>query len=243
MLFSGSFSDLILRPANLLVVALAAACVLLFLKRDRIGRMMATAVAGIFLAFLLLPLDKWLAAPLENRFLPPPEIEQADGIVVLGGDYIRVYVAALLAHEFPAARIVFVGGSGNGTMPFADRAQAALVRLGVAPERLSVGDRSLNTWDDMGLAKELADPKPGQTWLLVTSAAHMPRAMGVAQHLGWRMIPSPVGFISRVPGFMRLDVAQNARLIDQSLHEYFGLIAYRLQGKTDALFPRPDAGP
>ena len=239
MVSLGNLGGLILQPANVLVLALAAAAVLLLTRWHRIGRRIVIVVAAVFLILLLLPIDKWLAAPLENRFPPPPEISSADGIIFLGGSFGNLYASAILAREFPAAKLVVVGGPENGLRPFADRARGIYIRLGIPAERIVVENRSRNTWENMVFAQKLVTPKPRERWLLVTPAVHMPRAIGVAQHLGWRLIPAPVGYISRTGMFARFDVAQNARLIGEAFHEYLGLAAYRLRGRTDAFWPGP----
>ena len=76
-------------------------------------------------------------------------------------------------------------------------ATAVLQDLGVARDRIEVDRQSRNTEENARFAKVLADPKPGQRWLLVTSAFHMPRAMGIFRKVGFSIEPYPVDFKAR----------------------------------------------
>ena len=85
-------------------------------------------------------------------------------------------------------------------------------------------------------------PGDGETWLLVTSAWHMPRAVGCFRKAGFPVIPYPVDLRAPGPryawrGFY--EVARGLRLTDVVTKEWVGLVAYRLMGRTDALLPGP----
>ncbi|MBL8587034.1 MAG: YdcF family protein, partial [Methylobacteriaceae bacterium] len=102
-------------------------------------------------------------------------------------------------------------------------------------------DRSRNTQENADFVRDLVRPKPGERWLLVTSAHHMPRAVGVFRKAGFDVVAAPVDF--RTPTARRLVVvrewAAGLALLDLAAHEWIGLIAYRLTGRTDALLPAP----
>ena len=90
--------------------------------------------------------------------------------------------------------------------------------------------------------KALVDPKPGQRWLLVTSAWHMPRAMAAFRKAGFQVEPWPVDY--RTAGwsdafhlFPFESPAQGLRQLDLAVHEWLGLLAYRLSGRSDDAFP------
>ena len=103
-------------------------------------------------------------------------------------------------------------------------------------------DRSRNTFENALFTRDLVKPKEGERWLLVTSAMHMPRAVGVFRKVGFPVIAYPVDFRTNgefwragVPG----DTGSAVSMVENAMHEWLGLIAYRLTGKTDALFPAP----
>jgi uncharacterized SAM-binding protein YcdF (DUF218 family) len=228
----------------------------------RLGWTLLVVGIGGFLAVLLLPLDQWILLPLEDRF-PPPSVPPAhvDGIAVLGGAVMpelaavrgqpalnaaaeRMTETVALARRYPGARVVFTGGQGAllpGELSEADVARSLFAALGLPPERLTFETLSRTTAENAAMARALARPAPGETWLLVTSAAHMPRAVGSFRAAGWDVTAWPVGYKSGrawrlwLPGELGLRLAQ----LDGAAHEWAGLLAYRLLGRTDALFPAP----
>jgi uncharacterized SAM-binding protein YcdF (DUF218 family) len=99
-----------------------------------------------------------------------------------------------------------------------------------------------NTHENAVYTKRLADPQPGETWLLVTSAMHMPRTVGVFRAAGWNAIPFPVDFTTKQKfGLFYFGLPLSNRLsgIDAAAHEWIGLFVYRLLGYTDSILPGP----
>lgn len=210
------------------------------------------------------PLSNWLIFPLETRFPPWNAARGApDGIVVLGGPIDpdvsiahnmpvartgadRLMAAAALARRYPDARIVFTGGSANllsHDAKEADYAAEILVSLGVPKERLILERLSRNTYENAVFSKELVKPKAGERWLLVTSAYHMPRSVGLFRKAGFAVEPYPVDW--RVGGRDDLfDFTKTASdglsRTDTAAREWIGLLAYWLAGRSDALFPGPE---
>jgi uncharacterized SAM-binding protein YcdF (DUF218 family) len=88
----------------------------------------------------------------------------------------------------------------------------------------------------------LVNPTPGQRWLLVTSAWHMPRSVGIFRRAGFSVVSYPVGYLTFGDGrdlHMTYDALDAFARFDAAAHEWIGLLAYRLSGKTNALFPAP----
>ena len=251
-------------PGNLALVLLIIGVLLLAFTRWRwLGGWLAGLATVGLTAMAVLPLGIWMAEPLENRF-PQPELPaRVDGIVVLGGSSIPVLSVARgqpalnggaerlvsfveLARRYPAAKLLFTGGSGSmhaGRPSEAADARAAFIQMGFDPVRVIFEDESRNTQENVAFSRRLAQPQPGETWLLVTSAKAMPRAVGVFRRAGWPVLAWPVDY--GTPGHTRLvldfDMTPGVNRVEGALHEWIGLVAYRILGRTDALFP--SAGP
>jgi uncharacterized SAM-binding protein YcdF (DUF218 family) len=153
--------------------------------------------------------------------------------------------AVALMRRHPEATLIFAGGSGNlapDELREADVARRLWRDLGVPDERMLFESESRNTYENAVNAYKLAQPKPGQVWLLVTAAGHMPRSVGVFRQVGWHVTPWPLSYhISTGPDFW-YDASALVRLqeFEANLREWIGLVAYWLMGRTDQLFPAPD---
>lgn len=228
----------------------------------RLFRALATLAAFALAVCAFTPLASALLRPLEDRFPRPVLTEPPTGIIVLGGvtdealtharDAVafldgaeRLTEAVRLARLYPDARLVFSGGSGRFEAPPITEAAVASrfwTEMGVPADRVTLEDRSRNTWENAVFTKEVVRPKPGETWLLMTSAAHMPRSIGIFRRIDFPVTPYPVDFhTSGTKGDFVGTRNANGAFADLATasHEWIGLLAYRLTGKTDAFFPGP----
>lgn len=264
MFILSKLAGTLLMPGNLAVAVLFAGTVMMFSRKVRWvrrGRRLTLAmVLGLFLVALT-PLDRLLIAPLEQRFSQPlPLPATVDGIVVLGGAIDpagsaqhhqvslnaaaeRMTALVELGRRYPDARLVFSGGSGSVLHPEAKEApfaRALLDQLGFDTHRVLFEGQSRNTWENAQFSRQMIMPETGQTWLLVTSAAHMPRAVGAFRAAGWAVVPYPVDYRCAKAG-MGLDfsLAKGLSDLDAVAREWLGLVYYRLRGWSDALFPAP----
>ena len=245
----------------LLVIALAGAVVSLS-RHSRAAKAATILSLLVVIAAAATPLGLWLVRPLEDRFPPPPaRMPPPDGIILLGGalngptstargepvfdEGERVVEAVLLAKRYPNARIIFTGGSGSlFTQASTEAAEAKklMVELGVDPARIALEDKSRNTEENAILTAALIHPKPTERWLLVTSAFHMPRSIGVFEKAGFDAIAYPVAYRTRGPGRdlpWDLGPANNLRVFETAMREWIGLAAYWATGRIDDLFPGP----
>ncbi|MFG1300221.1 YdcF family protein [Xanthobacter sp. V3C-3] len=251
-------------PSNLPVLLAAAGLVLLLLRWRRGGAILVALAVGFTVVFGFSPMPNYLISPLEERF---PQFQDDGtpiaGIIVLGGSEEpeiglargqpafseaaeRVIAFGALSRRYPQARLAFVGGSGR-LFPDGSALEARMMRLtvpelGIAPERMEYEEMSRNTAENAQLAKALLKPKPGERWLLVTSALHMPRAVGCFRKVGFDVVAYPVDY--RTIGPDALDewfsrAAHGLGRTDSAVREWIGLVAYYLSGNSSALFPAP----
>ena len=158
----------------------------------------------------------------------------------------RVIEAAALARRYPKARIIYSGGSANliaADAREADYAAAIFERLGIAKERLIMERRSRNTQENAEFSKALAAPKSGERWLLVTSAFHMPRSVGMFRKAGFAVEPYPVdwrtGGSRRSAGIFAVLRSTGWSGPKSPCANGSGLVAYWVAGKTSEFFPGP----
>jgi uncharacterized SAM-binding protein YcdF (DUF218 family) len=171
------------------------------------------------------------------------QVTAARGRAALNDAAERLVAFAELARRHPQARLVFAGGSASLTgsrLTEADAAEVYFREIGLDPGRVIYENRSRNTWENAVFTRALVEPKPGERWLLVTSAAHMPRSMGIFRRVGFPVAAFPVDYRTTGHGWRFHGRAGGAlELVDSAVHEWIGLVVYRLADKTDALFPAP----
>lgn len=250
-------------PTNFLIGIGLLGIILLATRFAAFGRRLAIFSLVLLAVCSFSPLGNLLLYPLESRFPPWDATRGApNGIIVLGASIEaelsaahgtpvvrsspdRIIAAAALALRFPNARVVFSGGSANlisNDAREADYAGTIFESLGVAKSRLTMERRSRNTQENAEFSKALVAPKQGERWLLVTSAFHMPRSVGLFRKAGFAVEPYPVDW--RVGGrddlFTFTSIAADGLArTDIALREWIGLIAYRATGKIDDLLPGP----
>jgi len=251
------------QPLTLSILLTGAAFVAALSSRRRVAMIAAGCACLILGLGALTSVGAVMMHPLENRFQRPvPMPGKVDGIIVLGGGFEaginrvrggyelngsgdRFVEAAILARRYPEARVVVTGGAGDLVLDGEADAVTAprlLTALGVAPERLVLESKSRNTYENAVFTRKMLDAKPGQTWLLVTSAFHMPRAMGLFRKAGFEVVPWPADY--RTSGQEHLGVAQDNALdslqnLSVALREWIGLAVYRMTGRIDQLVPSP----
>jgi uncharacterized SAM-binding protein YcdF (DUF218 family) len=256
------------QPSCLIAFLLLIGTIMVWTYWARWGRRIVALAALLLLVAGLSPLGNALILPLEDRFLranldadPAPT-----GFIVLGGAEDRLVAAArgvpalneagermletvVLSHRFPDARIAFTGGDA-GILYKSDTeaagAAALLTAMGIPRDRLIVEAKARDTYENAVFLKAELERQgvlgPGKRWLLITSAFHMPRAMGCFRKAGFDVEPWPVDYRTRGAADLTRPfdkVSEGLRRVDIASREWVGLVTYRLTGRTDALFPAP----
>ncbi|MDQ0395919.1 YdcF family protein [Labrys monachus] len=236
-------------------------------RRSRaFGCVLMGASIVLLAVFGLSPAGNLMLAPLEDRFPPAAIAPGTDiaGIIVLGGavdthlasmrhqsglndSAERMTVVPALARLYPQARIIFTGGIGlpsltQNDVPEATVAKQLFESFGIPDERMVFESKSRDTYENAQFTRDLLQPAPGQRYLLVTSAFHMPRAMGLFRKAGFDVLPYPVNYRTAGPADDWLpffNVGDGLRQSNVASHEWLGLLGYRLAGRIDDLFPKP----
>jgi uncharacterized SAM-binding protein YcdF (DUF218 family) len=258
----------LLTPSTLIALLISYGAILIWTGWARWGRRFVSFGALLLLIVGLSPLGNALILPLEDRF-SRTDLDSAPtptGFIVLGGAEDRLVGQArkaptlneagermlevvALSRKFPDAKIAFTGGDAGifyKSDTEAEGAATLLVSMGVAPERLILESESRDTYENAEFLKteleRLGDLGPGKRWVLITSAFHMPRAMGAFRKAGLDLEAWPVDYRTRGPIDLTRPfdkVSEGLRRVDTASREWVGLLSYWLTGRTDALFPAP----
>ncbi|MDI9409814.1 MAG: YdcF family protein [Candidatus Pacebacteria bacterium] len=256
----------VVNPVTLLLVLAVVGLVCLWLDRHRSAKILLTLLVAVMVSLYLLPIGQWVVGPLESRFSAVPLPPQVTGIIVLGASVDptlsrlrgqpvindsgeRILAVARLSRQYPQARMIYSGGSSsvvfNRDDREADYAALVLADMGVASSRLEFERNSRNTFENAVYCKALAQPKPGEVWLLVTSAIHMPRAVGLFRGQGFAVVPYSVDYRTAPWTGGVQDYLAPGGLVDglQALKsggkEWVGLLAVWIFGQSSELFPGP----
>jgi MYXO-CTERM domain-containing protein len=250
-------------PSNAMAILGLLGLLLLLLRRRKAGTSLLALSTVLILICGLTPVSALVVSILENRF-PQPELTEAPtGVITLGGPIDvdlsparhtvamsgaaeRITDTAVMAVRYPKARIVLSGGTGRFADPGENTesglTKKLLVEFGIPADRIEVEDKSRTTAENAALTLAMLKPKPGERWLLVTSASHMPRAVGAFRAVGFDVIPYPVDYHTMGPGYplgFPNSLSGGLSELDLGVHEWIGLLGYWLSGRSNALFPHP----
>lgn len=252
-------------PSNLLVIWLGLGALLLFYGvrwRYQLGRFMVGS--GIFFCVLvmLVPFGHWGLAKLEER-IPQPKALPAEvaGIIVIGGseseniaaargtiytnfaNMNRLLVFKMLSDRYPGAELIYAGGTTRmDTQPQLRQADIAkrVLEVMMGEKRKVVYEReSRTTFENARNAAKIVGDKRKKPWILVTSAWHMPRALGTFRKQGWNIVPMPVDYATEgdMKPLWQVDFLRNLTALYTLTREVCGMIGYYYAGQSDALFP------
>jgi len=256
-------------PSNIVWMLVAAGMIMLWRGRLAAGRRLVAAGLASILIVGFSPLGTLLIYPLEQRFVlskaavaEPARLGRIDGVIVLGGfedgriasgrgllalneGGERLAETVRLAHALPDAKIVFSGGVGNLLLTAEDAAASVggyLESVGIARQRIVLEAKSRNTWENATMTREVLQPTPGKRYLLVTSAWHMPRSMGVFRQAGFDVVAWPVDYRTRgADDLVRpfAAIGNGLERSDTAVKEWIGLAAYYLTSRSNAMWPGP----
>lgn len=259
-IFLSKFLPLLLYPVGLIFILIIFA----ILARKKPAIQITSLIIVLLILFVFG--NRWvalsLARSLEWRFLPPKDTPHADVIVVLSGGTQsaqfprpiteingagdRIIYSAHLYHEGASEQILLSGGRidwlAHGAEPTDDMAEI-LTMLGIPPEVLLYEPDSRNTYENAVNTYNMLEPMDIKRIILVTSAAHMPRAVALFEHQGFEVIPAPTDYTvteanwaQLVDGSLASKVislvpnVENISLTTSTMKEYFGVWIYRLRG-------------
>jgi uncharacterized SAM-binding protein YcdF (DUF218 family) len=251
------------QPSSVVALLLVAGAVLAGGKRwPWFGRRLLALGIVLLVVLGLSPIANVLLMPLEERFPRGALPNEVAGILILGGfeearisagrgglavdeAADRLTEALVLARRLPSAKLIFTGGVASFLPPDYGTGEPIgrfLEDAGIARGRVVLESRSRNTYENAALSRELLQPRPGQRYLLVTSAYHMPRSVATFRAQGFDIVAWPVDYRTR-DGSDRLrmfeSIPEGLERVDLAFKEWVGLVAYYVSGRSDAVWPAP----
>lgn len=238
-------------PLGLVLVLLIVGQIFLFFRKRLLTAKGLIAVGTLLLLVASFPITAFLVMNhLEARaggYADPVKLkrEGVRFIVVLAGalvtdtqtpadrwgySILRVMEGVRLCRQIPDSRLVLSGGSFPGKSSQAPAMEVLPMSLGIPRSALILETRAWDTDDEARFFTELVGKKP---FALVTSAAHMPRAMRLFRSKGAHPIPCPCDFqaLDKPPIRSWFLPSANALQENQSAaHEYLGMLWQRIRG-------------
>lgn len=256
------FFWLLAQPISVVLLLALGAIVFTLMHRRRLALAANSLVVLLVGLFAFTSLGYVLIQPLEDRFPVPQAMpDTVRAIIMLGGATKarpstarqtvalndageRLTTTLWLAERYPMARIVLSGGGGllsGETESEAETARRFFLAMGIEESRLVLEGESRNTIENAQFTRELLRGGAGPA-VLVTSAFHMPRSVGLFRAEGVDVVPWPTDYRSTGDQGLGFDIADpnsNFDTASKAIREWLGLLVYRLTGQIDDLFPAP----
>jgi uncharacterized SAM-binding protein YcdF (DUF218 family) len=251
---------LVISPDSLLVILTVISFILLWKKSYKYAQRLLGFVVMLMLIIFLLPIGEWLLYPLETQYRTNPELPQKiDGVILLGGAE-SAYLSNLwqqtelgesaerdlafmyFIRQYPDARYVFTGGSGsldNQEYRQAHVVKKLLLEHGFDISNIIFEEQSRNTYENAKLTYHAIKPGADENWILITTAWHIPRAVGVFHKIGWPVIAFPVDHHTHPGDLLRFNpgFTGNLHTLGIAIKEWTGLAAYWITGKLVVTIP------
>lgn len=242
-------------PVGAVILLIIFGIILALAHRRRLSMVLFTTSA-VWLWIASMPVfADWAIATLERQY-PAQPIEQtqnADVAIVLGGamsqpaaprvqadlnkSFDRVLQALRLYKADRVQQILVTGGNvpwRPDIVPEAELIRSFLIDWGIPADDIRIAGESRNTYENALEIKMLWDKEPFNSALLITSAAHMPRAMAVFQKadLPVAAATTDIEALKGVPStaLRWLPDASSLTMTTVAVKEWIGYWAYRVRG-------------
>jgi uncharacterized SAM-binding protein YcdF (DUF218 family) len=247
-------------PVPLCLEVLAIGLLMLWFTRKQKTGKVVVSIAGALLLLFAAPLSSdFLMTPLEDRYPPlvvttggraSKELAGVKFIVVLGGGWshdpgrpavtglqgdsiARLVEGIRVSKALNCCKLVLSGGGGPDSTESSAEDMAKFAQgLGVDRQDVILEKQSRDTEDEARFVQPIVGD---QSFILVTEASHMPRAMALFRKQGTHPIADPMGYhTNHAPGTMPDDIFPNAdglHASERAVYEYLGLAWGKITGK------------
>ena len=237
-------------PFTLTLIVLGL-LLLWFTRRQRLGKALCTLGTLLLILFSLRPVSMELLRPLEQQYPPFPAQQSVDFILVLGhghvsdpsvpltsqpisNAYARILEAIDLKRRNPQAKLVLSGNISSDPISCAEMYARIAEHYGIPRQEMILIEDAYDTHDEVSRYRAIIGDHPAA---LVTSASHMPRAMGLMRQAGLQVIPAPTDYMGRhpqrpIPSYGYLPEGRYLMYSETALHEWIGAIWHQLRNQS-----------
>jgi len=248
------------------ILLILATLLSLFQRTRKLSFKIFMAQAIVILLVTVLPVGEWLEHHLEMRFPTQTDVSSdIVGVITLAGSIDietykesgltefesssdRILEMIRMSKMYPNLPIIYTGGDGalmSSGVSEADIVAAWMVQAELAKPNIKFETSSRNTFENAVFSRALVKQQwptlLNGKWLLITSARHMPRAVGTFHKAGWNIEPWPVDY-ETANGILltSLNVSRSISSMSRALKEWVGLTAYYWTDRTSEWFPAPE---
>ena len=237
--FLKKFITFFVEPLGIVLVLFILGLYFLFIDKNRLAKIFLSLSLGFLLLFSYQPFSNFLVKNLENRYPKYDYKQDIKYIHVLGSGHNtdksqplsshigsagtkRVLEGVIIHFKTPNSKLIFTGYEGKTDVPTAKMNADLAMALGVKEENIIIDGKPKDTKEEAIFTKSLLG---NESFVLVTSATHMPRSMRLFKSLGLNPIAAPTDFHKReFKGYFvapQIGFLENSR---RSIHEYIGIL-------------------
>ena len=246
-------------PINIILFAFLFGLIFRWIKLNQLSKTMFILSFLLFFISGIISTGSYLTFLLEKKYHDKLDFpDNIEGIIILGGatnpylskEYDQIIVngsaerlieSTFLIKKYPNAKIYFAGGSGSLNFPNLSHSTIAkkfYENYNINTENFFFDYKSRNTYENILYAKEKFNPKKNENWIVITSAFHLNRAISIGEKLDWKLLPYGTDY--RVPKKFKwkisLDFIDNLSNFKFASHEWTGLIAYYMMGRSSKIY-------
>ncbi len=233
------FVTFFIEPYGMIVTLFLLGLFFLFTQKIKRAKIFLSLAFSILFLFAYPPFSNALVKGLEEKYPKYNGVKNIKFIHVLGSGHTtdplqplssqigdagvkRVVEGVILHKQIKGSTLIFTGYELSTNVTNAKMNASLAMALGVDAENIIINGIPKDTYEEALFTKSLLGDAP---FILVTSAAHMPRSMELFRSLGLNPIAAPSDFLKNEQrGFLREPNVHDLGISQRAVHEYLGLL-------------------
>lgn len=234
-----------IEPMGMVLALFVIGLYFLLVKKHGLSKLFLSATLGLLLLYSYPPFANYLIGNLESKYPKYDHSASLSYIHVLGGGHnvdpeqplssqigsasIKRNLEGILIHkQIENSKIIFTGYEGSTNIPTAVMNARLAKALGVKEGSLIVNGAPRDTKQEAEFAKSIVG---NASFILVTSATHMPRAMMIFKSKGLNPIAAPTNFLkTEFNGYFEAPKVESFYHSKIAMHEYIGILWSQISG-------------